>query len=54
MSEQPQYIHQDWPAWRYGPKGESDIFNCEEEVPKGWNDDVSRLAKATLVVEEDF
>lgn len=25
-----------WPSWRYGPDGESGIFNSEEEVPTGW------------------
>lgn len=48
MSEQPQYIHQEWPAMFYGPKGESDIFNSAEEVPKGWKD------APTPVAEEDF
>ena len=26
----------DWPAWRYGPRGESRIFQNEQEVPSGW------------------
>ena len=26
----------EWPAWRYGPEGESGIFECEEDVPSGW------------------
>jgi len=26
----------EWPAWRYGPSGESGIFECEEDVPIGW------------------
>ena len=25
-----------WPSWRYGPYGESAIFNSEAEVPHGW------------------
>lgn len=25
-----------WPAWRFGPNGESQIFNGPEEVPYGW------------------
>lgn len=25
-----------WPAWRYGPKGEAQIFDKEKDVPKGW------------------
>ncbi len=27
-----------WPSWRYGPNGESRIFNSAAEVPKGWQD----------------
>lgn len=27
-----------WPSWRYGPNGESGIFNSAAEVPKGWQD----------------
>ena len=25
-----------WPSWRYGPNGESGIFQSEAEVPYGW------------------
>lgn len=25
-----------WPSWRYGPDGESAIFQCLEDVPFGW------------------
>jgi hypothetical protein len=28
----------EWPAWRHGPNGEAQIFDCEEDVPKGWQD----------------
>jgi len=28
--------NRDWPAWRYGPNGESAIFESAEEVPNGW------------------
>lgn len=39
MYEEPQpYQYQAWPAWFYGPNGESDIFNAAEEVPVGWSD----------------
>lgn len=27
-----------FPSWRYGPGGQSQIFNSEEEVPAGWVD----------------
>lgn len=30
------YEHQDWPAWRSGPNGESRIFDRPEDVPEGW------------------
>lgn len=26
----------EFPAWRYGPNGEAEIFNAETEVPFGW------------------
>jgi hypothetical protein len=25
-----------WPSWRYGPEGQSAIFQCAEDVPEGW------------------
>lgn len=25
-----------WPSWRYGPGGQSAIFQAEEDVPEGW------------------
>lgn len=31
------YQHQPFPAWRYGPNGESVIVNSEEETPKGYS-----------------
>jgi len=27
-----------WPAWRYGPHGEAEIFQHSGEVPEGWVD----------------
>lgn len=32
-----------WPAWRYGPDGAAEIFNSEDEVPKGWQDHPSKV-----------
>jgi hypothetical protein len=32
------YVHQAWPSWRYGPNGESAIFQGDDEVPAGWLD----------------
>lgn len=39
-SKQAAYTHQSWPAWRYGPDGEGQIFNREDDVPEGWTDSV--------------
>ena len=25
-----------WPCWAHGPNGESQIFQSEDDVPKGW------------------
>jgi hypothetical protein len=30
------YEYAPWPAWASGPKGESAIFQSEDEVPAGW------------------
>lgn len=27
-----------FPGWRYGPNGEAQIFEREEDVPEGWTD----------------
>lgn len=32
-----------WPAWRYGPDNQAEIFNGEEQVPRGWQDHPSKL-----------
>lgn len=29
---------QGWPAWRYGPDGQSGVFQGPHEVPEGWHD----------------
>lgn len=34
-----------WPAWYYGPNGQSEIFNSEEEVPEGWHDHPSKTER---------
>lgn len=37
MSEHDQpYQYQAWPAWKYGPNGEAQIFESEDDVPEGW------------------
>lgn len=33
---------QRWPAWWYGPEGQAELFNSEEEVPQGWEDHPSK------------
>lgn len=48
---QPPYVYVAWPAWRYGPNGEAEIFNSAEEVPKGWGETPKPPAKVT---EEQF
>lgn len=27
-----------WPAWRYGPDREKELFDSPEDVPKGWKE----------------
>lgn len=36
----------EWPAWRYGPGGESKIFEKASEVPAGWQDHPTKHAAA--------
>jgi hypothetical protein len=33
-----------WPSCRYGPGGASAVFDCEEDVPAGWEDHPSKCA----------
>ncbi len=35
-----------FPGWFYGPNGEAQIFDREEDVPEGWKDHPSKFAKA--------
>ena len=30
------YTYQAYPAWCYGPEGESDVFSSEGDAPAGW------------------
>lgn len=32
-----------FPSFRYGPGGTSAIFDCEEDVPEGWEDHPSKV-----------
>lgn len=35
----------DWPSWRYGPNGEARVFPRADDVPKGWEDHPSKVAR---------
>ena len=39
------YKHVEFPAWRYGPNGEAQIFDHKEEVPNGWVDSPAKVGK---------
>lgn len=34
-----------WPAWFYGPKGESAVFESGDDVSSGWKDHPSKHAE---------
>lgn len=37
------YVHQSWPAFRYGPNGQSAKFTQESDVPPGWFDSPKKV-----------
>lgn len=39
-------LSRDFPAWRYGPGGVSQIFQSEDAVPAGWVDHPSKIDQA--------
>lgn len=41
-----EYIPIKFPGWRYGPNGEAEIFQKEEDVPEGWTDNPNDFKKA--------
>lgn len=44
-----------WPSWRYGPNGESQVFDKEADVPKGWEDHPSKVkAPAKKAVKDEI
>lgn len=43
------YMHQAWPSWRYGPNGQSAVFNGPDEVPEGWGE----IPPGTSTVEDE-
>lgn len=34
-----------WPSWRYGPNGQSGIFQSEDDVPAGWIDNIGEALR---------
>lgn len=34
---------QNWPAWFYGPNGQSQVFENEKDVPSGWADHPTKV-----------
>ncbi len=32
-----------FPSWRYGPDGSAEVFQREDDVPKGWCDHPSKV-----------
>jgi hypothetical protein len=49
--ESAPYVHQEWPAWFYGPNGAAHIFNSPEEVPNGWASHPSLVGKKAEIKE---
>ena len=55
--EQPDWR---WPSWRYGPGGQSAIFQKEEDVPEGWTKkpdeapEVFEERPVTVALDGDF
>lgn len=48
----PVYVHQDWPSFRYGPNGESKVFQRAEDVPEGWQDSPNFVTAAKEIGAE--
>lgn len=43
-----------FPGWRYGPNGQSQIFERAEDVPKGWTDNPNDfITSSEAVVDEE-
>lgn len=34
-----------WPSWRFGPNGQSDVFDSADDVPVGWQDHPSKVGE---------
>jgi len=50
MEDQVQ--NSNFPAWYYGPDGESQIFDREEDVPEGWTDHPTNVSNSTSETPE--
>jgi hypothetical protein len=53
MAEQPPYEYAAWPAWYFGPDGQKQIFQSEEEVPEGWVDSPDKVGAAPEEIIEE-
>lgn len=42
------YVHQEWPSFRYGPNGESKVFQSADDVPEGWRDSPKNMGAQTF------
>lgn len=42
------YEYQPFPAWFYGPNGEAEIFESQEQIPTGWVDDPNKFAQKSV------
>lgn len=51
-SKPEPYVHQGWPAFRYGPEGERQVFQRPEDVPEGWRDSPNFVAAAKEIGAE--
>ena len=43
-----------WPGWFYGPNGEAQIFQCQEEVPDGWFDSPQKAVANCAVIAREL
>jgi hypothetical protein len=47
------YVPIKWPSWRYGPNGQAEIFQSEDQVPEGWADHPSKVGAEPAVPLQD-
>lgn len=41
-------LSKNWPAWFYGPKGASAVFESQSDVPAGWASHPSLVGQAAI------